>query len=228
MRSSASPAPPPTPATCGCPGMLHARVLRSPASACADRAHRRDQGSGAPGRQGDHHARELPRRGRAGTRRAANLWQASLVPPLFNNPVRFWGDAVAAVAAVDPHVAEDAHAPDRGRIRTAAVRPRSRRCAEPTRRRSIRTAICRRTRGNQRQPDVYRAATSTRASHASRSGVRGQVHSSYINNAQIERRVSVASWDGRCVDAICLHAGHLELPGAHGDRPRDARPTKSA
>src|SRR5207245_11193824 len=27
---------------------------------------------------------------------------------LFNNPVRFAGDAVAAVAAVDPHVAEDA------------------------------------------------------------------------------------------------------------------------
>ena len=40
---------------------------------------------------------------------------------LFNNPVRFAGDAVAAVAAVDRHVAEDAIRIDRRRLRGVAV-----------------------------------------------------------------------------------------------------------
>ena len=42
----------------------------------------------------------------------------------FNNPVRFVGEPVAAVAAVDRHVAEEALAAHHGRLRGAAVRPR--------------------------------------------------------------------------------------------------------
>ncbi len=44
---------------------------------------------------------------------------------LFNNPVRFWGEAVAAVAAVNRYVAEDALQLIQVGLRTVAVRSRS-------------------------------------------------------------------------------------------------------
>ena len=51
----------------------------------------------------------------------------------FNNPVRFVGEPVAAVAAVNRHVAEEALHADRGRLRSAAVRHRSGRRAQARR-----------------------------------------------------------------------------------------------
>ena len=72
-----------------------------PASARAHPSHRRLESAGAARREGHADAREL-RRG-LGQRRYQEIKRY-----LFNNPVRFAGDAVAAVAAVDRHVAEDA------------------------------------------------------------------------------------------------------------------------
>ena len=69
----------------------------------------------------------------------------------FNNPVRFVGRPVAAVAAVNRHVGGRSAAADRGRLRSAAVRARSGRSAEAGRgRRSGRKAISRSTTGTRR------------------------------------------------------------------------------
>ena len=97
------------------PGMLYARVLRSPHPHARIRSHRRVEGAGAARREGGHHAREL--HGRLGRRLdlpAAQQYNDEIKKITkqrryaFNNPVRFVGEPVAAVAAVDRHIAEEA------------------------------------------------------------------------------------------------------------------------
>ena len=97
------------------PGMLYARVLRSPHPHARIRSHRRVEGAGAARREGDPHARELHRSSGAPARSPAAQQYNDEVKKItkqrryaFNNPVRFVGEPVAAVAAVNRHVAEEA------------------------------------------------------------------------------------------------------------------------
>ena len=113
-RSSASPARPPTPATCRCRAC-------STRACCAARTRTRASAASTPRRR----ARCRASRRSSRTRTAASSGAPARSPAAqqyndevkkittqrryaFNNPVRFVGEPVAAVAAVDRHVAEEA------------------------------------------------------------------------------------------------------------------------
>ena len=95
---------------------------QEPTSPRAHPCRRRLAGRGAAGRAGGHHPRACAGRlgGGLGLGRAAvqRLHQGDhqASPVLFNNPVRFVGDPVAAVAAVDRHVASGTEQQSAGAI----------------------------------------------------------------------------------------------------------------
>ena len=115
-------AAPPTPTTCGCPGMLHAAVLRSPHAHARIVRDRHEPGAGAARRLRGGHGRgrrprssnPLPALLRRGGRRSTRSRSTRSA-----TPARRW----RAVAAIDRYTAEDARDADRGRVR--AARPSS-------------------------------------------------------------------------------------------------------
>ena len=82
------------------PGMLYARVLRSNVPHAKIIGIDTSKADKLPGREGDYSSRQ--RAGAVVERRAHPRRY------IFNNPVRYVGDPVAAVAATDRHIAEDA------------------------------------------------------------------------------------------------------------------------
>ena len=169
------------------PGMLYARVLRSP------HPHARLQ------RVDTRAAERLP-----GVRTVISRDTCDVVWSsgdsrndrfLFNNPVRFVGDAVAAVAAIDRHTAEEALGaivvdyeplefvldPEEA-LRPGAVeiQPGGNLSADG--------------RGD-RTPEVYQRGDLDAGFAASDVVVEDDFTSKHINNAQLEPRVSVARWE---------------------------------
>ena len=116
--------------------MLYARVLRSPHPHARIRSDRRVEGARAAGVKAVVTHENCQVVWGAGSIAGGAQYSDEIKKITkqrryaFNNPVRFVGEPVAAVAAVDRHVAEEALRADRGRLRGAAVRPRSGRGAE--------------------------------------------------------------------------------------------------
>ena len=121
--STRSPAGRSTAPTCSC----RPAARPDPAQPARPRAHpvdRHQQGAGAAGRRGGRHRGRLPgpdnkiaETGRGG---AVNLGHLSS-NCLARDKVLYRGHAVAAVAAVNAHIAEEALQADRGRVRAAAA-----------------------------------------------------------------------------------------------------------
>ena len=115
---------------------------------------------------------------------------------LFNNPVRFVGDPVAAVAAVDRHVAEEA-------LRLIDVQyERLPFVLDPERALSDSSAPIH-PKGNlspnekrEPKPETYARGNVEEGLRASERIFEGKFSSPHINNAQMEPRVSMARWDG--------------------------------
>ncbi|MCZ6451183.1 MAG: xanthine dehydrogenase family protein molybdopterin-binding subunit, partial [Deltaproteobacteria bacterium] len=82
------------------PGMLYARVLRSPHPHARILSIDTSKAENFPGVRAVIHHKNAKVRWHSGSRTAKRF--------IFNNPVRYVGDPVAAVAATDPHIAEDA------------------------------------------------------------------------------------------------------------------------
>lgn len=137
---------------------------------------------------------------------------------LFNNPVRFVGDAVAAVAAVDPHVAEEAlQLIDVTYERLPfvldpeeALQPSS-------------TAI--HPGGNLspngdgvHEPEVYRRGSIEEGFRASDRVYEGRFTSAHVNNAQMEPRVSLAAWDG---EELTVYASTQGISNCQRDLAND-------
>jgi CO/xanthine dehydrogenase Mo-binding subunit len=137
---------------------------------------------------------------------------------LFNNPVRFVGDAVAAVAAVDRHVAEEAvHLIDVEYERLPFVLDPER-ALEPS-------AVEIHPGGNlspddkgQRTPETYRRGDIEEGFRSSDRIFEDRYSSPHINNAQMEPRVSVASWDG---DRLTVHASTQGISNCRDDLAAD-------
>jgi CO/xanthine dehydrogenase Mo-binding subunit len=139
---------------------------------------------------------------------------------LFNNPVRFVGDAVAAVAAADRHTAEealrliavdyevlpfvldmeDALKPGAPEIHPGGNMPRNNR--------------------GEAVPDVQRRGNIEAGFQAAGKIIEDRFTSVHHNNAQMEPRVAIAQWNG---DKLTVYASTQGGPNCQRDIARDLK-----
>jgi CO/xanthine dehydrogenase Mo-binding subunit len=201
------------------PGMLFARVLRSP------HPHARIVSIDVSA------AEKLPGvRGIITHQNCRVIWSSGDTRNeryLFNNPVRFAGDPVAAVAAVDRHVAEDALA------RIAVQYEEIEFVLDPEDaladgRVEIHTG------GNlsadqdgHHQPERFRHGDIEAGFAASDRVFEKRFTSPHINNAQMEPRVSLAVWEGERLTVYASTQGisncRTDIAKDLGLRPEDVR-----
>ncbi|HYL77002.1 MAG TPA: xanthine dehydrogenase family protein molybdopterin-binding subunit [Bryobacteraceae bacterium] len=191
------------------PGMLYARVLRSPHPHARIRRIDTSKASALAGVKAiitSENCRVIWSTGDSKNKRY-----------LFNNPVRFAGDAVAAIAATDRHIAEEAMrlidvdyevlpfvldpeealAPGAVEIQPGGnLSPNSR---------------------NERQPDIYRRGNVDALRTADRV-FEDRYTSVHLNNAQLEPRVSVAHWEG---PKLTVYASTQGISNCRTDIARD-------
>jgi xanthine dehydrogenase molybdenum-binding subunit len=139
---------------------------------------------------------------------------------LFNNPVRFAGDAVAAVAAVDRHTAEEATRlievdyetlpfvldPEEA-LKPGAVEIQPGGNHSPNNR-------------GERQPEVYRRGNIEEGLRAADQVFEDHYTSAHINNAQLEPRASIAQWEG---DKLTVYASTQGISNCHTEIARDLK-----
>ena len=197
------------------PGMAYARVLRSP------HPHARIRSVDT------RRAREMPGVYAVLTRENCDtIWgSGDQQNPryLFNNPVRFVGDPVAAVAAVDRHAAEAAIQAIEGRLRAARLRPRSGR-GPPTR--SGRDPAPGGTSPAGATARRCPRSTSAAAWEAGFATAAVVVEETYVSKHHSKRADGAAVRGGalgrRRAHALDADPGHRQLPGRRGAGPRSA------
>lgn len=139
---------------------------------------------------------------------------------LFNNPVRFVGDAVAAVAATDPHIAEEA-------LHLIAVEYERLPFVLDPEEALAPGAVAIHPGGNlsptdagKAEPEVYRRGRVEEGFRTSDHVFEDRYTSVHVNNAQMEPRVSVASWEG---DKLTVYASTQGISNCRSDLARDLR-----
>src|SRR5215831_2039197 len=137
---------------------------------------------------------------------------------LFNNPVRFAGDAVAAVAAASRHAAEEAMLaieveyetlpfvldPEEA-LQAGAVEIQPGGNLSPNAR-------------GEHQPETYRRGNVSDGFATADRVFEDRYTSVHVNNAQLEPRVSVAQWEG---DKLTLYASTHVISNCHTDIAKD-------
>ncbi len=194
------------------PGMLYARVLRSPHPHARIRRIDVSKAKALPGVKAilTHENCDV-------------IWGSGDIRNkryLFNNPVRFAGDAVAAVAATDPHLAEDAMRlieveyeklpfvlEPEDALKDGAVEIQPGGNLSPNAR-------------GERTPEVYRRGNIEQGLRAADRVFEDQYSSPHINNAQLERRVAIAQWDG---DRLTVHTPTQGISNCHTELARDLK-----
>ena len=194
------------------PGMLFARVLRSPHPHARLKAVRTSRALALPG------VKAIITRDNC--RIAWSSGDSRNTRYLFNDPVRFVGDAVAAVAAGDAHTAEEAlhlievdYEPLPFVLEAeAALAP---------------DAVPIHSGGNlspaedgTREPEVYRRGRVQDGFAESDRVFEDRYTSVHVNNAQMERRVSVAAWDG---DRLTVYASTQGISNCQRDLAADLK-----
>lgn len=192
------------------PGMLYARVLRSPHPHARIRSIDTAKASALAGVKAiitSENCRVVWSTGDTKNKRY-----------LFNNPVRFAGDAVAAIAATDRHIAEEAMRlidvdyevlpfvldPEEALARGAVeIQPGGN--LSPNGR-------------NERQPDIYRRGNVENALRTADRVFEDRYTSVHLNNAQLEPRVSVAQWEGA---KLTVYASTQGISNCRTDIARD-------
>jgi CO/xanthine dehydrogenase Mo-binding subunit len=193
-------------------GMLYARVLRSPHPHARIRKIDLSRAQALPGVKAilTHQNCEVVW-GSGDTRNKRYL---------FNNPVRFAGDAVAAVAAVDRHTAEEAMLriavdyeplpfvldPEEA-LQPGAVEIQPGGNLSPN---------------NQgaRTPEVYRRGNIDEGLRAADQVFEDHYTSAHVNNAQLEPRVSIAQWEG---GHLTVYASTQGISNCHTEIARDLK-----
>jgi len=192
------------------PGMLYARVLRSP------HAHARIR------KIDTSKAQALPGVKAILTRENCDIvWSSGDTRNkryLFNNPVRFAGDAVAAIAATDRHIAEEAmrqievdyevlpfvlDPEDALKSDAFAIQPGGN--LSPNAK-------------GQHEPDIFRHGDIDRGLTTADRVFEDHYTSVHINNAQLEMRVSIAQWDG---DKLTVYASTQGISNCRTDIAKD-------
>jgi len=192
------------------PGMLYARVLRSP------HAHARIRGIDIT------KAQALPGVKAILTRENCDIvWSSGDTRNkryLFNNPVRFAGDAVAAIAATDRHVAEEAmrqisvdyevlpfvlDPEDALKSDAFAIQPGGNLSPDAK---------------GRHEPEIFRHGDIDRGLTTADRVFEDHYTSVHINNAQLEMRVSIAQWDG---DKLTVYASTQGISNCRTDIAKD-------
>ncbi len=139
---------------------------------------------------------------------------------LFNNPVRFAGDPVAAIAAVDRHVAEDATYLIEVDYEVLPFLTDVEEALKPG-------AVVIHEGGNlslnnQRQPapQTYKRGNVADGLKAADHVFEDNFTSAHHNNAQLEMRVSIAAWSG---DKLTVHAATQGIANCRTDIARDLK-----
>ena len=194
------------------PGMLYARVLRSPY------AHARIR------RIDVSRARALP-----GVRAIIShvncrvIWSSGDTRNsryLFNNPVRFAGDAVAAIAATNRHIAEDAMSlidVDYEELPFVLDPEEALKPSAP----EIQPGgnLSPNARGT-REPETYRRGDVGKTLRSAYRIFTDRYTSVHLNNAQLEPRVSVAQWAG---DKLTIYASTQGISNCRSDIVKDLK-----
>ncbi|HVL69705.1 MAG TPA: xanthine dehydrogenase family protein molybdopterin-binding subunit [Vicinamibacterales bacterium] len=192
------------------PGMLFARVLRSPHPHARMLAIRTARALALPGVKGIITHQNCRVVWSSGDTRNTRY--------LFNNPVRFVGDAVAAVAATSVHIAEEAL----GLIEVEYERLPFLVDAEAA---LADGAVPIHEGGNLSRTDdghlvpmAYRRGDVEEGFRASDRIFEDQYSSAHVNNAQMEPRVSVAAWEG---DKLTVYASTQGISNCQRDLAND-------
>ena len=192
------------------PGMLYARVLRSPHAHARIRKIDTSKAQALPG------VRAILTRENCDV-----VWSSGDTRNkryLFNNPVRFAGDAVAAIAATDRHIAEEAmrqievdyevlpfvlDPEDALKSDAFAIQPGGN--LSPNAK-------------GQHEPEIFRHGDIDRGLSTADRVFEDHYTSVHINNAQLEMRVSIAQWDG---DKLTVYASTQGISNCRTDLAKD-------
>ena len=194
------------------PGMLYARVLRSPYPHARVRKVDVSKAAALPGVKTILTRDNCDVIWGSGDRRNKRY--------LFNNPARFAGDPVAAVAAVDRHTAEEAT-----RLIDVEYEPLPFVLDQEDALKSDAPEI--HEGGNlspndkgERKADVYRRGNPEEGFAAADVIVEDRYTSVHHNNAQLEPRVSVAAWEG---DKLTVYASTQGISNCRADIASDLK-----
>ena len=192
------------------PGMLSARVLRSP------HPHARITGMST--------ARALALPGvkaiitHENCRTAWSSGDTRNTRYLFNNPVRFVGDAVAAVAAVSAHVAEEALHLIEVTYETLPFVLDAEAALAPGARAIHPGGNLSPTGDGAHEPEVYKRGSVEDGFRSSDRVFEDTYTSAHVNNAQMELRVSLATWDR---DHLTVYASTQGISSCREDLAKD-------
>jgi xanthine dehydrogenase YagR molybdenum-binding subunit len=194
------------------PGMLFARVLRSPHPHARIRGINTAKAEALPGVKAILTNSNCDIQWSSGDTRNKRL--------LFNNPVRFAGDAVAAVAAVNRHVAEEACRLIEVDYETLPFVLDQEEALKPG-------APEIQTGGNlspnnmgQRAPDTNVRGNMDAGFSAADHVLEDEYRTPHINNAQMEPRASLAHWQG---DKLIVHASTQGISNCRTDIAKDMK-----
>ncbi|HEY7390884.1 MAG TPA: xanthine dehydrogenase family protein molybdopterin-binding subunit [Bryobacteraceae bacterium] len=194
------------------PGMLYARVLRSPHPHARIRRIDLSKAQALPGVKAilTHENCDVVW-GSGDTRNPRYL---------FNNPVRFAGDAIAAVAAVDRHTAEEAMRLIQVDYETLPFVLDPEEALKPGAPEIQPGGNLSPNNRKQREPEVYRRGNIDEGFRAASRIFEDHYTSAHINNAQLEPRVSIAQWDG---DHLTVFASTQGISNCHTEIARDLK-----
>jgi CO/xanthine dehydrogenase Mo-binding subunit len=143
----------------------------------------------------------------------------SLLSPLWTaDPVRFWGDAVAAVAAVDRYTAEDALQLIEVEYETLPFVLDPEDALKPGAPEIYPGGNLSPNVRNVKEPEAYKRGNVDEALKTSDHVFEARYSTSYINNAQMERRVSLAAWEG---DKLTLYASTQGISNCQAHMAKD-------
>ena len=186
------------------PGMLHARVLRSPHPHARVTRIDTTRAAALPGVKAVLTHENCAQTWSSGAAPGGNIYGGQPgTRRLFNNPVRFWGEAVAAVAATDPYIAEDALQLIEVEYEPLPFVLDPEDALKPDAPQIYEGGNFAPNARNQKEPERYRRGDVEKGFAQSTQVFEGKYTSSYINNAQLERRVSA------CASRACTNPFHF-------------------
>jgi xanthine dehydrogenase molybdenum-binding subunit len=206
------------------PGMLYARVLRSPHAHANIRSIDVSKALALPGVKSILTHENCTVVWGAGSIAGGSQYQDAVKKItrqkryIFNNPVRFYGEPVAAIAANNRHIAEEAMRLITVEYETLpfvldqeeALRPESVKIW-PDGNVSLDTK-------NEAKPDVYRRGDVEEGFRTADHVFEDRYTTTYVHNAQMEPRVCVAHWEG---DKLTVYTPSQGISNCRHDMARD-------
>jgi xanthine dehydrogenase molybdenum-binding subunit len=194
------------------PGMLYARVLRSPHAHANIRKVDVSKALALPGVKAILTRENCDVIWSSGDRRNKRY--------LFNNPARFAGDPVAAVAAVDRHIAEEAMRLIEVDYEVLPFVLNEEDALKPGAPEIHEGGNFSPNDKDERAPLVYRRGNLDQGLSTADVVIEDRYTTVHHNNAQLEPRVSVAEWNG---DKLTVHASTQGISNCRTDIARDLK-----